>query len=819
MTSLHARTLTFLFLWLCALSLQPAAVFAQEGDLASPQIVQDAAAVSVTWTNRQPRNGDAPAWQAWPTTSVNGVDLPAQLITVQAIGDEAPEIVIGTLTSRAWTSRDLPFAATEPPTRVLITGEVYPPLTSAVANPQPPDSPVVLLRQGEQRGQRFVVLALTPIYAVDGEVREVSSLDFTVTGARLLGDGGVQASADWRLNEDVAGPSDISQQTALKVMVTKPGLQEIALRDVYASGLADADDVARLQLYVDADQVALEVDEAAGRLRFFAPQAGDRWNDATTYWLIRGDDDGLRMTQRAAADAGGAALPVRATAWETGEWSFPQLYVSEAAGPDGDHWFTDDLRSGPELPTSAVTLTTALGLPTVAGSAVMTITGHAYVGDSHTLDVVFTSAVGQDSTSITWQANNNWWASFSTAAGAYQVVATLASDDTPNALRVDDIEWRRPVALQFGGLSGYFETEEAARYQLSELPDDFAIYDVTEPKRPLRVQIDAEDSSAELTLDSEAGRRYLVAQDGLSTLYLPGVTGSVATARAAVSATTARLDRLSMRAKPTLTLHRPANLNSAFDAAVLYISHREFMSALAPLVLARKDQGYDIAVVDVQAIYDGWSGGQVSPQAIRAFLRYAAATGKRAPSAVTLIGDGTSDPRNYTGRNNVNYMPPYLAVVDLNLGEAACETCFGQLDGDDPLSDPLMDLMLGRIPAKSAAELTGYIDKLLPYESDTVAARARTGMLYVTDNYLNVDGPPDKAGDFAAASETSIVSQPSFMQIDRVYYDPVTESPEQPWRIADAVAAYEATLAALQKGLVSLPTSVTHITGSGRLPT
>ena len=796
-----------LVLWLCALLVQPATLAAQTVTPSLPQVKQEAAAVSVTWTNRQPRDGDTPSWQNWPTVAVHGMDLPAQLITVQLSGDTSPEVVINRLDSRAWMGRSTPYTATQLPTRTLSTGEVYPPLVAASNDPQLPESPVVLLREGAARGQRFAVFALTPIFAVTGEVREVSRLDFVVDGATLVAEESVHvADADWRLAAEVAGPSPISQQTALRVTVHSAGLQEIALRDVINAGLVTAGEVDRLQLYLADEEVALEVDESARVLRFYAPKVGNRWNYSTIYWLIRGQSAGLRMDQRPAGDSTGNSLPIRATGWETGQWSTPLLYVSQAAGPDGDHWFMDDLRAGPDLPSNVVTLTTALGLPPINALATMTLTGQAYVGNEYTLDLVTSGRGGEGSATVTWQGRDNWAASFNVPADTHQVVAELQSSTTPKGIRIDKIEWRRPVALSFGGLGGFFETSEHARYRLSGLPANFTLYDITTPDRPVRVDTSTADDG-NLVLDSEAGRRYVVAPDSLPTIYLPTISGSASASRVATADAAAQLNRLSMWMRPVLSTYRPANLNSAYNAEVLYISHRAFLDALTPLVLARQAQGYTVAVVDVQSIYDGWSGGQISPQAIRAFLRYAAATGSRAPIAVTLIGDGTSDPLNYTGRNNVTYIPPYLIVVDPWLGETACESCYAQLDGDDPLSDSLMDMKLGRVPVKSAEELTGYIAKLLPYENDPVAAMKRNSMLYVTDNYRNTDGTVDAAGDFTVVAEQSIGQQPAHMQVDRVYYDPMNLAQSQPWRISDAVRAYESTLSAWQKG----PGFITYI--------
>lgn len=76
-------------------------------------------------------------------------------------------------------------------------------------------------------------------------------------------------------------------------------------------------------------------------------------------------------------------------------------------------------------------------------------------------------------------------------------------------------------------------------------------------------------------------------------------------------------------------------------------------------------------------IDDVWSFGQVDPAAIRRCMQHAAATWPRAPEALILVGDGTSDPHNYVGRNNANHIPSYLALVDPWLGETACEPCVG----------------------------------------------------------------------------------------------------------------------------------------------
>jgi len=83
----------------------------------------------------------------------------------------------------------------------------------------------------------------------------------------------------------------------------------------------------------------------------------------------------------------------------------------------------------------------------------------------------------------------------------------------------------------------------------------------------------------------------------------------------------------------------------------------------------RQDQGLRTSVVDVQDLYDEFNYGIANPSAIRDFLALAYSTWQApAPTYVVLFGDGNFDPKNYLGFNRINLVPPYLSVVDPNLG-------------------------------------------------------------------------------------------------------------------------------------------------------
>jgi hypothetical protein len=269
---------------------------------------------------------------------------------------------------------------------------------------------------------------------------------------------------------------------------------------------------------------------------------------------------------------------------------------------------------------------------------------------------------------------------------------------------------------------------------------------------------------------------------------------------------------------PQAVAHAPVNLTTG-GAQALYIAPQQFHVTLQPLLALRQAQGYQTAVVDVQAIYDSWSFGHVSPVAIRNFLRYAAANWSPKPVSVVLVGDGTYDPYQYENQsaNNINVIPPYLLEVDPWIGETACDNCYVQLDGDDPLTgDDVQgrvfstDMWIGRFPVRSTAELTGVVDKIVRYENSSTLESWRGLALFLADNYvtgIKPDTTPeyDPAGDFAELSELTVRRMAAGATAKRLYYDPypnITDpTGQQPWRIADADQLWQATLANMSAGV------------------
>jgi hypothetical protein len=723
------------------------------------RIVADAAGVQLEWHIAPEEFASFDMQRAFAHVEIGGARLAAKLVALR-LPDDAPSMPrIERLSSVAWPGSLSAAPAIVPQTTA---GEPRPTLAQA-RQPALPESPVVVLREGRLRGARIVVLAISPRFGSGATPRLATDLVATLPGATLMRQNVAELLAtDRPFLASASGPTNpAAALPSIALHVTAAGIQQISGAALAAAGLnLGALEPAKLHLRRAGEEIALELRlgsdghfDAGDELRFYAPSPGDRWNAGDSYWLMVEGTPGRRMATRSVLPG---SAPARANAIEQGAWRSNTLYDTLLPGPDGDHWFAVDLKTGPGQPPMLTTAILTPALPLASGSAALSITGSAYTSETHQLQL----QLGASTQLATWKGAGNWSQSFNLANSSAEATLRLVPGAAPDGLELDAIAWQRPIALSFGGRGAAFAGVAGTwRYQLGGTPASRTLYDITDQGAPAVLAIPAgEDVEFQ---DGPAARQYLVS--GLGTLHTP-----------------------------TISAHTPVDLGAPHDADVVYIAPAALQSALAPLIARRQAQGHRAIGVDVQAIYDAWSFGQVAPEAIRSFLRYAAATWPHAPLAVTLVGDGTADPLNYTRHGNSNLIPPYLAMVDPWIGETACETCYAQLDGDDPLSDSLPDIALGRLPVKSAGELEALVAKIIGYETAGGGLDWRSRALFVADNYRDAAGNTDAAGDFAALADQAAALLPPDIEVRRLYYDPATQPPS-PWREPDSARAYART--------------------------
>jgi hypothetical protein len=546
---------------------------------------------------------------------------------------------------------------------------------------------------------------------------------------------------------DVLSPTSAAGLT--KVIVQEPGLYALTYADLLAAGLPVATldpRTLRLSHGPAREEVAIWVEgEADGafdesdRLLFYAAPAFSRFSDEDVYLLEYGGVDGLRMQSRPA----GTRPPAAGTAWRSALAETNRSYDPYYAGRDGDHWYWDELRQ-PDRRSAGYSI--QLGTPLTAGpDARLNLWLQAYtaldqVNPDHRVAVAVNGTpVGE----ISWDGAQAVAATFNIPASCLRAgpnQVTLSLPGLPGA----DVEgvWLDAMSMTYAGSqpesSGQFLFRSEAPAKSYTLPgwasDELAVYDVTDTTAPRR--IDAYDlirSGAMVTLTlwdvDQTPADYLVVPNG--------------------------------QAKVPLALERAAMLEDPANGAdIILIAHPTFAAAAATLAAHRAAEGFRVVTVDVQAIYDTYAGGRLTPEAIKAFLQHAYDTWARpAPLYVVLIGDGTYDFKDYSGYHPATFIPPYLADVDPWWGETAADNRFVTLSGDDLLPD----MLIGRLSVTNPVEAQTVVDKIIHYETSPWPGRWNTHHLLVSDK-------SDGTNDFHSASDQAYAALVDPLVGDRYYY-------------------------------------------------
>lgn len=574
----------------------------------------------------------------------------------------------------------------------------------------------------------------------------------------------------------LAGPAP-NGAWRIRLGVIQPGLHEIGYDDLRQAGIdPTGSDPRTWQLYRRQQPLpCLILGEEDGRfdsgdaLIFYAPPWDPQHSPQAVYWLVAGHTPGLRVTQRA-ADWGPA--PLLPTFQDTIHLEKQLVYRSDFTVPSvqgqPDHWFWTSLRPQRSSP-GRQTLTFELP-PIAEGPVTARLRLRLFGREAGTVQVsLWLRDYPLGRFTLRGQTLFTYETDFPHAllqTGENRLLVEVEGvGGTTNTVFLDWIEItciRRLMALE-GRLS--FRPDWPGPWQiwLEGMDATTQVWDVSDPLRPVAL--------VGFRLELETGRVGFVSE----------------TPQTAAFAENARLTRYEAatragRGRPTVTAAPPLDeLSSPTNRAdYLVIAPEILLRPAQRLAAHRARQGLAAKVVTLEAIYDEFNAGQPDPEAIRAFLTTALTRWRApAPAYVVLFGDGHYDPLNYLGTGR-NLFPVFLRDIDPWLGEVADENRFAAVLG----SDPVPDLMVGRLPVGDVAEAERLVDKLIAYDALPAGQPWQNRLLLVADN-------ADGAGDFAALAEHIAGLVAALWQVERLYYGV---------NYASAAALRERLLAAWNEG-------------------
>jgi hypothetical protein len=481
--------------------------------------------------------------------------------------------------------------------------------------------------------------------------------------------------AYYRLTSENSAASGQSAEL-FNVYVGEPGPYELTAADLRAVGANFT--VQNAALTWRGQPVALEVigsgEEA--RLRFYGHASDSAYTVENIYQLQAGTS---LMMPDAPPVAPGTEPSLTYTATLRAEQNL--LYTPQAA--DGETWFWQ-VMPAPSQNRFEVTVDPVSDSPAVLRLRVWSNT-QADANPDHHLQV---SLNEQRILDTTWDGDGTQILQAIIPAGLLRqgvnVVEVNLPGDTGAAAERTHLDWieiQRSLPAE-GGQAWLEGTGTPIQFS----GNDLTLWQVNSVTETLRLP--AGDGVS--IIPGKTGQRYLVASP--SSFRTPKIQPAIS--------------------GPNLRQLSPANY--------IAFGPPDLLTASQPLLDWRTQHGLTTLAIPLQAVYDQFGSGFPEPQAIQRFLAYTAQNWPQPPRDVLLLGDFTFDPHGYTVSPEANRLPTFFIQTHYG-GQTASDVPFADLD-----SDGLPDLSLGRLPARTPAEVQIYVEKALRYEQESdIAWRSR----------------------------------------------------------------------------------------------
>ncbi|MEK6302004.1 MAG: C25 family cysteine peptidase [Acidobacteriota bacterium] len=545
-----------------------------------------------------------------------------------------------------------------------------------------------------------------PVRATTGQVKKPSSaqveLESKLIGELTGGADGATLPLELRATQvpmtitGLASQATIARQSAVKISVQREGWYRVSQSELVAAGLDLRGDPRLLQLLVDGQEqpinVVTEKDGRLSAIEFYGIGVDSPYTNLRTYWLTASDQPGKRIDQSDAAgsDATGGSFPYAVERRER------TIYFSSLRNGDKENFFGSVIARDP--------VDQSLSLSHVETQS----------SDGATLEVAL-QGVSTAAHNVTVELNGSYagMISFngqSEGVGLFNVQPSLLREG-PNALRLTSGGGPSDISLV-----GYIRLTYPHRYTAEGNALRFTV------AGKQMVTVDGFSSPAIRVLDitNPAAVQEMIGkvQQQKSGGYAVSLNLQSAESRTLLAIAGDMSKPVSLAPNNPSSWRQPVN-----GASLVILSPREFFASLSSLVSLRQKQGYSVAVVDIEDVYDEFSYGQKTPQAVKDFLAYAAANWKKAPRFVMLAGDASFDPKNYLGFGDSDLVPTKL--IDTQYLETASDDWLVDFNRDG-----LPDMAIGRLPVRSAAEALRLATKIAGYDEQ----RSAGTLLLVSDH-------------------------------------------------------------------------------------
>lgn len=478
-----------------------------------------------------------------------------------------------------------------------------------------------------------------------------------------------------------------------QLSVSTAGVQVVTYEQLRAAGI-DLKGVKAANLAVSdsSGPVAIEVlgSSTFGRgssIRFIGQPLDTLYTGTNVYWLHVDKSLARRIAKS-------SARPGRTTV--TGQYMATALVNNNTtysmSSPGTDPWYDQDIISFPWYQGSAQTTVNLLSpLPGKTATVEVELWGNMYssVPDEHHVQLLLNGVViGEGSfDDLAMQRITVNVSSTALLNGANELKVVDLADTGVDFDIVSVNTWKITYPRALSAIDGRLDFVAGGnRVEVTNVPK----------KNTLVYRIGANGSVTKLAITGLA--------NGVA------VKGSGGAARYVVAAPNA------VRT-PTVTPMRPNATLISGHVDYLIVTHSSLIPTLAPLVSYHQSLGRTVKVVDVADLYQKYSHGITDAAAIDAYLD--AALPAMGVKWLLIAGSDTNDYRNYMGLGSYSLVPSMYGATSSTITYAPLDPAYA--DWND---DGLPDVAMGRMPARTPAELATMIAKATAYQPDRTAVLA-----------------------------------------------------------------------------------------------
>ena len=499
------------------------------------------------------------------------------------------------------------------------------------------------------------------------------------------------------LPDPVTHKTVISQPGVARIGVKGEGLVRVTRAQLDAAGFNTSTNSANWQLYLEGIQQAIIIGPNADYVEFYGKGTDTPETDIRKYFLLNGASAGKRIASRVAH--GNTSTVVTPTYFQTFVKKERTVWLDDIINGDAENYF------GRGFSSSFSTLNFNLsGIPSGSQTARISLRFQGYSATPHTIEASLNNQVlgtvdpnAADETNFTisftvpvsllLEGANNVKFRTTAPSGDFCFFDTLY------------IDFGRQFLADQNKLSFYTQNYRIAK--LSGFTSaNIRVFDMTNENEPIlmtNLPVQPTGSTFGVNMPASRGRVFYAAEDS------------------------------AFMAPESVTANNPDLVGVPENGAqMVIIAHKNFLPQAQTWANYRIAQGISVRVVDVDELFDEFTYGQFSSDAIRSFLQYATTTWNIHAQYALLIGDSSWDSRNYEGLGNFNYVP--TKMVDTVYSDAASDDALADFNGDG-----LTELAIGRIPGRTGDQITTVYNKMLQWEALPIAQWNTRGAVFAYD--------------------------------------------------------------------------------------